>query len=79
MTIKNRVKQGQSPSVQEFVAGAPDGGKVRRGVVRGKREQITHTLPPELLANVDRRAGELGIPRAAYINLALSKALESGI
>lgn len=51
----------------------------RRGVMRGKREQITHTLPPELLAKIDRRSSELGIPRAAYINLALSKALESGV
>ncbi|MCC8445678.1 MULTISPECIES: hypothetical protein [Xanthomonas translucens group] len=55
------------------------GDQPRRGVMRGRREQITHTLPPELLAKIDRRSGELGIPRAAYINLALSKALENGI
>ncbi len=47
--------------------------------MRGKREQITHTMPPELLVQLDRRAKALGISRAAYINLALSKALESGI
>ncbi|HDS1131774.1 TPA: CopG family transcriptional regulator [Stenotrophomonas maltophilia] len=47
--------------------------------MRGKREQITHTMPPEMLVQLDRRAKALGIPRAAYINLALSKALESGV
>lgn len=84
MTIKGRVKADQSAEVlgaRDFVSGATDGSKptTRGGVMRGKREQITHTMPPELLVQLDRRAKALGISRAAYINLALSKALESGI
>ncbi|WP_241658862.1 CopG family transcriptional regulator [Stenotrophomonas rhizophila] len=84
MTIKSRVKPDQSaaaPDARDFVGGATDGSKptARGGVMRGKREQITHTMPPEMLVRLDRRAKALGITRAAYINLALSKALESGV
>ncbi|PPT73843.1 CopG family transcriptional regulator [Xanthomonas arboricola pv. juglandis] len=56
-----------------------NGNPARTRAMRGKRNVITHTLPPELLEKIDRRAGELGIPRAAFINMALSKALESGV
>lgn len=48
----------------------------RKGVKRGNREQITHTLPVELLASIDRQARGRGMTRAGFINFAISRALE---
>jgi metal-responsive CopG/Arc/MetJ family transcriptional regulator len=47
----------------------------RKGVQRGKREQISHTLPHELLALLDESAKAKGLTRAGLINLAISEYL----
>ena len=67
-------------AVEAFVNKAPDGAPApapekgeRKGVKRGTREQISHTITPELLAKVDERAKLEGQTRAGLINLAIAR------
>lgn len=63
---------------EKFIGGAPDSastGAVRKGVKRGNREQISHTIPHELLALLDESAKAKGLTRAGLINLAISEFL----
>ena len=63
----------------EFIAAAPDGEIVRRGVLRGKKQQITLTIMPDLLNKVDAMARRLGQSRAAVINMAVYWVVEHGL
>jgi len=77
MAIKKAVKQDQDMAAA-FIAGAPDAkasGPEKTGVMRGNKRQITLTLPPALLPQIDKAAGALGISRAAWITMTISKAL----
>ena len=58
------------------MAAAPD-AQVRKGVRRGKKEQITLTLSPEMLEKVDALARRMGQSRAAVINLAIFRLVEA--
>jgi hypothetical protein len=51
----------------------------RRGVMRGNREQITLTLPPETLDRIERLARNAGMTRAGLINLFIHRGLEGGL
>ncbi len=62
-------------TVDAFISGAPDAG--RKGVMKGKKEQITLTLTPDLLTKVDALAQRMGQSRAAIINLAIFRLLEA--
>ena len=62
-----------------FIADAPDGENVRRGVLKGKKRQITLTIMPELLEKVDAMARRLGQSRAAVINMAVYRIVEHGL
>lgn len=73
MTI-NRGAGAKRKTVEQFIDGAPDVG--RKGVIRGRREQITLTIAPELLAKVDQIAGRMGQSRAALINRAIYELAE---
>ena len=53
--------------------------KERRGVMRGNREQITLTLPPETLGRIERLARGAGMTRAGLINLFIHRGLEAGL
>ncbi len=70
-------------AVEQFLNKAPDGvptaqaETVRKGVKRGKREQISHTITPELLQKVDARARQEGQTRAGLINLAIARYVNS--
>lgn len=66
-------------AAEAFISGAPDAPKKPRGVVKGKRQQITLTIAPALLDKVDSLAAELGQSRAAVINLAIYRAVEHGL
>ena len=63
----------------EFIAAAPDVEIVRRGVLRGKKQQITLTIMPDLLEKVDAMARRLGQSRAAVINMAVYRVVEHGL
>ena len=75
MTI-TRPKKTEA-ATNAFIAGAPDAKP--RGVRKGNRQQISLTIAPELLAKVDALAARLGQSRAAVINMAIYRAVESGI
>lgn len=78
MTItKKSQKVARTPA--EFIAGAPDAENVRRGVLKGKKRQITLTIMPELLEKVDAMARRLGQSRAAVINMAVYRVVEHGL
>ncbi len=51
--------------------------EVTKGVIRGKKQIITIGFSPELLNKIDAAAERSGISRAAFINLACSKAVTS--
>ncbi len=74
------IKMPSAKQVDLFIAAAPDASKQpteRKGVTRGRGEQITHTLPPELLAKIDAQACVRGMTRAGFINFAISRALDA--
>jgi hypothetical protein len=60
--------------VEAFIGGAPDA--TRKGVIRGRKEQITLTIAPELLAKIDDMASKMGQSRAALINRAIYELAE---
>jgi hypothetical protein len=67
-------------AVEAFMNKAPDGVpssepemKSRKEPKRGKRQQISHTIPLELLAKIDERAKLEGQTRAGLINLAIAR------
>ncbi|WP_039906513.1 CopG family transcriptional regulator, partial [Acetobacter tropicalis] len=64
-----------------FVTGAPDAGKTKplsydKGLPKGHKRQISLTIAPDLLRRVDERAEAMGTGRAAFISMAIFKALE---
>lgn len=72
------IKMPKKDQAEKFIAAAPDAAATseRKGVVRGRREQITHTLPTELRARIDAQAQTRGMTRAGFINYAISRALD---
>ena len=76
---KNDPKAADSAAADAFISGAPDSAPKVRGVRKGKRQQISLTIKPELLDKVDELAEELGQSRAAIINMAIYRAVEHGL
>lgn len=79
MTIS---KKPQRKTADAFIAGAPDSAVEQtkpKGVVKGKKQQISLTIAPALLEKVDELATELGQSRAAVINMAIYRAVEHGL
>ncbi len=68
-SARKRVKPAEA-----FIDRAPDAP--RKGVMRGRKEQITLTIAPELLAKVDALASRMGQSRAALINRAIYELAE---
>jgi hypothetical protein len=64
----------RAQKVDAFIGKAPDAH--RKGVVRGRKEQITLTIAPDLLAKVDEIANRMGQSRAALINRAIYELAE---
>jgi hypothetical protein len=74
MTIDKGVNVRDKRMVEAFIGGASDAA--RKGVIRGRKEQITLTIAPELLAKVDALAAKMGQSRAALINRAIYELAE---
>jgi hypothetical protein len=74
MTI-NRGAAIRKGNVDAFIGKAPDAAG-RKGVIRGRKEQITLTIAPDLLAKVDELASKMGQSRAALINRAIYELAE---
>jgi len=72
-------------AMDDYIAGAPDAKAVSASPVEkdrfkvGKKLQISLTITPDLLDQVDALAAKLGQTRAAVINLAIYQGLESGL
>ena len=73
MTI-NRGANARKRVKPADIGRAPDAP--RKGVVRGRKAQITLTITPELLAKVDALASRMGQSRAALINRAIYELAE---
>lgn len=69
MAVKAKPKREES-----FVNAAPDA--TERGSRKGKRRQITLTVPDELLAELDAAAARNGVSRAAALNQAARRWVE---
>lgn len=71
--------EGRSPvpSPQELLSNEPPSS--RKGVKKGKKLQISLTLSPSLLDQVDAMACALGQSRAGLITMALHQALDRGL
>ena len=75
MTInRGTAVRKDSQKADAFIGSAPDAR--RKGVIRGRKEQITLTIAPELLAKVDQIASKMGQSRAALINRAIYELAE---
>lgn len=80
MGIVKPPKPVDQKAADAFISGAPDavGAEARKGVRKGKRVQISHTITDDLLARVDEMAQAQAMSRAGLINLAISQLLERG-
>lgn len=82
MTIYRKAKpMSIEAAADAFVTGAPDAGKTKplsydKGLPKGHKRQISLTIAPDLLRRVDERAESMGTGRAAFISMAIFKALE---
>jgi hypothetical protein len=70
-----RNRPGAATAEQAFVSAAPD-AKVTRWQ-RGNKTQITLSIAPELLAEVDAIAGRKHLSRAALLTVVLNDYVES--
>jgi hypothetical protein len=75
MTInRGATARKDTKATDAFIGSAPDAA--RKGVIRGRKEQITLTIAPELLAKIDDMASRMGQSRAALINRAIFELAE---
>lgn len=87
MAIQRKANAAPRRDEDSFIKGAPDAEKApledvapyEKGVVKGNKRQISLTITPELLRQVDMAAKRTGQARAAIINLAIYRALEGDI
>lgn len=84
MAIQRKPKSAaaRDAAAEAFVTGAPDAAAVAKpaaydkGVPKGHKRQISLTIAPEMLRQVDERAKHAGVGRAAFISMAIRKALD---
>lgn len=71
-----KASKTDSVAADRYIQGAPDlEGRPKR-LRRGKRVQVSHTLPEEMLDEIDAAAAEDGLSRTAWINWQLKKTLK---
>lgn len=86
MTVTRSPKNAKqkAEALEAFVAAAPDAGAEQAepakvpGFKQGNKQQITHTMTVDMLLRLETRRKELGLTRAAFINLAVNNMLENG-
>lgn len=83
MAIQKKVKPiASSKSIDAFLEGAPDAKKntdsdvYNKGIAKGNKRQISITIAPELLRQVDEQAELMGIGRSSFISMALFRILK---
>ena len=75
VTVDPTGRPGKGAGQTIAVRNGPAGGQ-HGGVIRGRREQITLTMPRELLVAVDMLARRMGQTRTALINRAIYELLQ---
>lgn len=84
MSIVKRPLASVTKTAEDFIQGAPDAAQTdqpvaasTKGVMLGRQQQISFAMPPELLAKVDATAHKLSITRAAFMKLAITRAVQA--
>lgn len=67
----------ESKAVEAFAAGAPDAPERPAPKLRGKKQFYGMTLPPDLIAEVDRIAAREDRSRAKMVEIMLRRAVQS--
>lgn len=70
-------------AAEAFVTGAPDATAARsvtspsydKGIIKGHKRQVSITMSPDLLRQVDEKAEAMGTGRSSFISMAVFKAL----
>lgn len=82
MSIQPKPKlANKAAAADAFVGGAPDAaatpeqGAYEKGIQKGNKRQVSITIAPELLRQLDERADAMGTGRSAFISMAIYKAL----
>lgn len=81
MAIQRKPKTASNAAADAFVGGAPDAaattekGAYEKGIQKGHKRQVSITIAPDLLRQVDARAKAMGTGRSAFISMAVYKAL----
>ncbi|HGJ5854579.1 ribbon-helix-helix domain-containing protein (plasmid) [Arsenophonus nasoniae] len=81
MAIQKPLKkndENQDKILDDFINSAPDSSSKVRGVKKGKKQQITVTITPEIIEQLDKKAEETGLSRAALINIGIRHILNQG-
>lgn len=73
---KNKESILNTPALQNVTSQAPDYKPA--GVMKGSKRQISLTMPPKLLDEIDALANEEGISRASWISMTLRRAIRGG-
>lgn len=85
---KPAVAKTSEAGIDAFVSGAPDAQAVpvveapddyEKGMKKGNKRQISLTIAPAMLRQIDEVAKRTGQARAAIINMALYRAFEGDI
>jgi len=71
--------ENHDKALDEFIDGAPDAAKQASGLMAGRRRQITHAIFQEKLDALDAMAAQMGISRAALINIGIDQVLNRGV
>jgi len=81
MVIQRKPRTASNAAADAFVGGAPDAAATvekptyDKGIQKGHKRQVSITIAPDLLRQVDERADAMGTGRSAFISMAIYKAL----
>lgn len=73
--LEKKAVDFNSKEVQDFIESAPDGAK-RKYKLKGKKVVITLTMNPDDLDRVNEVAADLGMTRAALLNMWIQQQLK---
>lgn len=77
---KKTTSTAADTAVDNFINAAPDAkAAIKKGAVKGRKQQITITMDPDLIERIDLAASENGQSRAAFINMSCINTLENGL
>lgn len=81
MTIQKlpkKIEKIKENALNNFINLAPDSQSKKSGVMKGKKQQITVTISPDIIEQLDKKAEDTGLSRAALINIGIRHVLNEG-